>query len=213
MAGIINGLSKAVDTPLPAQEQVQTERPLPMSIEQQLAAEVAGLEQEVRAAGERVQPTEKSQGEIAGMVEELQGEVEERAAAFGSQKDELGRTRTALAVKRQEAKSLRQQLATHHAQAQDLKEQVERRVAHIKEAEQQRKVLLEAVSLQRLELEQSQARAGKLAEELRMGEGDASEIDHQTMAREQQTPKRPHTMTELQSANLRSLPDLHQTPN
>jgi len=205
ITGRINGLSKAVDTTLREQERVQTESQLTVSIEQQLAAEVAGLEQEVQAAGERVQAHEKSQREIAGLVEELQEEVEERAATFRSQQDELGRTRTALAVKRQEAKSLRQQLATHRAQAQDLKEQVEQRVARIKDAEQQRKILLEAVSLQRVELEQSQARARKLAEELRMVEGEASEIDQQTMALEQQTLEMRHTMTELESIYRRCL--------
>src|SRR6266700_4159812 len=205
ITGRINGLSKAVDTTLREQERVQTESQLTVSIEQQLAAEVAGLEQEVQAAGERVQAHEKSQREIAGLVEELQEEVEERAATFRSQQDELGRTRTALAVKRQEAKSLRQQLATHRAQAQDLKEQVEQRVARIKDAEQQRKVLLEAVSLQRVELEQSQARARKLAEELRRVEGEASEIDQQTMALEQQTLEMRHTMTELESIYRRCL--------
>src|SRR6266700_3484366 len=181
ITGRINGLSKAVDTTLREQERVQTESQLTVSIEQQLAAEVAGLE------------------------EEVQEEVEERAATFRSQQDELGRTRTALAVKRQEAKSLRQQLATHRAQAQDLKEQVEQRVARIKDAEQQRKILLEAVSLQRVELEQSQARARKLAEELRMVEGEASEIDQQTMALEQQTLEMRHTMTELESIYRRCL--------
>src|SRR6266849_884746 len=143
--------------------------------------------------------------EQAAVDKDLQGEVEERAAAFRSQQDELGRIRTALAVKRQEAKSLRQRLATHHAQAQDLKEQVEQRVARIKEAEQQRKVLLEAVSLQRVELEQSQVRVRKLAEELRMVEGGASEIDQQTMALEQQTLEMRHTMTELESVYRRCL--------
>ena len=205
IAGHINGLGKAVDTTLREQERVQTESQLTMSIEQQLAAEVAGLEQEVQAAGERVRAHEKSQREIAALLEELQGDVAERAATFRSQQDELGRARTALAVKRQEAKSLRQQLATHQAQAQDLKEQVEQRVARIKEAEQHSKVLLEARERQHVELEQFQARTRELAEELRIVEGEASEIDQQTMTLEQQTLEMRHTMTELESVYRRCL--------
>ena len=40
---------------------------------------------------------------MADLVEELQYDIEEHALAFRHQQDELGRARTALAVKRQEA--------------------------------------------------------------------------------------------------------------
>ncbi len=96
---------------------MQTEIQLAASVEQQLASEVAGLEQEVVAAQERARAHEKSQREMTGLVEELQYEMEERATSFRRQQDELGRARTALAVKRQEAKSLRQQLAGQRAGA------------------------------------------------------------------------------------------------
>lgn len=211
IASHINGLSRAIETTLREQERLQTELQLTVSVEQQLAAELAGLEQEVQAARERVQAHEKSQREMAGLVEELQSEVEERAAAYRGLQDELGRARTALAVKRQEAKSLRQHLATQQVQAQDLKEQVEQQVTRIKEAEQHQKVLLEAVALHRVELEQSQVRVRKLAEELHLVEGEAGEIDQQVMALEQQTLEMRHTMTELESVYRRCLLESQKT--
>src|SRR5207237_4906486 len=107
------------------EERLQTELQLAISVEQQLAAELAGLEQEVQAALERVRAHEKSQREIAGLVEELQREVEERTIIYRRQQDELSKARTTLAVERQETKSLRQQLQTQQTQVQDLRLQVE----------------------------------------------------------------------------------------
>src|SRR5207247_3971491 len=86
----INELNKAVVSTQREQERVQTELRLAGSIEQQLTAEVAGLEQEIQAAQERVHVHEKSQREMAGLVEELQHEIEERAIHFRRQQDELG---------------------------------------------------------------------------------------------------------------------------
>src|SRR5947209_6033241 len=120
----INELNRVVVTSQREQERLQTEIQLASSVEQQLAAEVAGLEQESKAAQERIRAHEKSQREMTGLVEELQHEMEERALVYRRQQDELGRARTALAVKRQEAKSLYQQVTVQHTQAQDMKRQV-----------------------------------------------------------------------------------------
>ena len=48
---------------------------------------------------------------LAGRAEELQYEIEERAIVYRRQQDDVGRVRTNVAVKRQEAKSLHQQLS------------------------------------------------------------------------------------------------------
>ncbi|MGH2479403.1 MAG: hypothetical protein ACRDHW_07095, partial [Ktedonobacteraceae bacterium] len=111
-AAHINELNRAVATTQREQDRLQSELQAAISVEQQLASELAGLEQEILAATERVQAHEKSQRELSGLVEELQEEVEERTIAFRRQQDELGKARTALAVKRQEARALRQQLAS-----------------------------------------------------------------------------------------------------
>jgi chromosome segregation protein len=186
IVGRINEQNKAVGNSQRELDRLQTEIRMAASVEQQLAAEVAGLEQEVQAAQERVRTHEKSQREMTGLVEELQIEMEERATVFRRQQDELGRARTALAVKRQEAKSLRQQLAHQQAQAQDLKSQVEQQVARMKEAEQRHQALQKTIAEHRSALEVAHTRAQELTDHLRTIEAQIAEVDQQISALEQQ---------------------------
>jgi chromosome segregation protein len=201
----IGELNRAVGNTQREQERLQTELQLSLSIEQQLAAELAGLEQEVQAAGERVRMHEKSQHELAGLVEDLQGEVEERTLAYRRQQDELGKARTALALKRQEAKSLRQQLVAQQEQVQDLKLQVEQRVARVKQAELQKQALEQTMALHRAELEQARKRTLSLTEELRMAEERAAKIDEHILSLEQEVLGMRHTMNELEISFRRCL--------
>ncbi|HJT58119.1 MAG TPA: chromosome segregation protein SMC [Ktedonobacteraceae bacterium] len=194
----INELNRAVGNTQREQERLQTELQLSISVEQQLAAELSGLEQEVQAATERVRTHEKSQRTLSGLVEELQGEVEERTLAYRHQQDELGKARTALALKRQEAKSLRQQMTAQQAQVQDLKSQVEQRVSRVKQAEEQKQILQESIMLRRNELEQARKQALLLTEALRIAEEEASKIDEQILAQEQETLQMRHAMNELE---------------
>jgi chromosome segregation protein len=182
----VNELNKAVASSQREQERLQTEIKLAASVEQQLAAEVAGLQQEVQAAQERVRAHEKSQREMSGLVEEFQHEMEERAIVYRRQQDELGKERTALAVKRQEAKSLRQQLERQQAQARDLKVQVGQQVTRLQDHEKQRQALQEAIALHRTTLQQAQERAQILANDLHGLEEKLSAIDQQIAAVEQQ---------------------------
>ncbi len=188
-------------------DRVQTELQAAQSVEQQLAAELAGLEQEVQAALERVRAHEKSQREMTGLVEELQREVEERTLVFRRQQDELGRSRTTLAVKRQEAKSLRQQLATQQMAAQDLKAQIEQRATRMLEAQAQFSALRTAIDSHQAQLEQAQARAQALTGELRQSEEQASELDLQILAIEQETLHLRQKLNELEVAYRRCLLD------
>ena len=114
-ASRVNEVNKAVITIQRELDRLQAELQSALSVELQLAAEITGLEQEVQSATERVRANEKSQRELSGLVDELQREVEERTLVFRRQQDDLGKARTALAVKRQEAKALRQQLAAQQA--------------------------------------------------------------------------------------------------
>ena len=205
ITGRINELHKVVSTTQRDQERLQTEIRLASSMEQQLAAEVVGLEQEVEDAQERVHTHEKTQREMAGLVEELQQEMEERAITYRRQQDELGRVRTALAVKRQEARSLHQHLATLKAQAQDLKTQVEQHIERMKEAEQRQQLLEETITLHRQELEKATALAQTLAGELRGVEEQSGEVDRQMMVLEQQAMQLRHAMNELENAYRRCL--------
>ena len=207
IVGRVNELNKLVIATQREQERVQTELHLATSVEQQLVAEVVGLEQEVQAAQERVQGHEKSQREMAGLAEELQLEMEERAIIYRRQQDELGKARTALAVKRQEAKAQHQQLAGKQTQAQDAKSFIEQHVARMKEAEERLHTLQETIAQQRRELATAQVKAQTLGFELHAVEEQANEIDRQITGTEHQMLQLRHTMNELEGGYRRCLLD------
>ncbi|GER85939.1 hypothetical protein KDW_01010 [Dictyobacter vulcani] len=203
----ITDLNKALANSQRELERVQTEIKLAASIEQQLAAEVAGLEQEVLAAQERVRSHEKSQREMTGLVEELQAEIEEQAINYRRQQDALGRARTALAVKRQESRSLRQQLANLQVQAQERKAQVQQQVARIKETEQKHQELVGTIEQQHVSLEHALQRAHSLTQDLHTTEGSQAEIEQQILTQEQQRSKMQQTAKELETTYRRALLD------
>ncbi|TMF42886.1 MAG: chromosome segregation protein SMC [Chloroflexi bacterium] len=198
-ASRINELNKVLTATQREQDRLQAELQLALSVEQQLSAELVGLEQEVQAALERVHAHEKSQRELSGLVEELQHEVVERSLLFRRQQDELGKARTALAVKRQEAKAL--------VSTQDLKTQIEQRTARMKEAETQYQALQEAIAAHRAMLEQAQLHAKKLTGELHLAEEKAGEVDQQILTLEQETLQLRHSLNELEVAYRRCLLD------
>jgi chromosome segregation protein len=201
----INDLNRIVGNIQREQERLQTELQLAISVEQQLSAELSGLEQEMQAALERVRAHEKSQRETAGLVEELQREVEERTIVYRRLQDELNKARTTLAVKRQEAKSLRQQLQTQETQVQDLKLQVEQYRNRMKGSEEQHQSLQELVVSQRTELEQARKHTQTLAEQLREVEKQAGEIDGQITTLEHEIMQLRHTMADLEVSYRRCL--------
>ena len=201
----INELNKIVTTSQRELERTNTEIQLAASVEQQLASEVAGLEQEVVAAHERVKAHEKSQRELAGRAEELHYEMEERAITYRRQQDEVGRVRTNVAVKRQEAKALQQQLTIQRTQAQELKSMVEQQVTRRKDAEQRQQVLQETITLQRLELEKAHVQTHTLNDALKVVEGELALIDQQIATSEQQRVQVQQRMTEQETLYRRAL--------
>jgi chromosome segregation protein len=201
----INELSRIVNASQREQERLQTEIQLAASLEQQLTAEVAGLEQEVQAAQERVRAHEKSQREMAGLVEELRQEMEERAIVYRRQQDELGRARTAIAVKRQEAKALHQQVAFQQTQAQEVKGQLEQQVKRLQALRQQQQALQETIATQRTELAQAQGVARTLVDALHTVEGQFAQTDQQIAALERERVQIQQVVTERENSYRRAL--------
>ena len=197
-ASRVSEINKVVTSTQRELDRLQAELQLSLSVEHQLAAEIAGLEQEVQSASERVRAHEKSQRELAGLAEELQYEMEERTLVFRRQQDDLGKARTALAVKRQEAKALRQQLAAQQAAAQDLKAQIEQRVARAKEAETQWQALQAAVETHRASLEEAREQAQQLLNALQGAEAQAGGFDTQMLELEQEALEVRHAHNELE---------------
>ncbi len=206
-AARISELNRAVTATQREQDRLQSELQGAVSIEQQLIAEIAGLEQEIQAAKERVLAHEKSQRELSGLVEDLQAEVEERTIAFRRQQDELGKARTALAVKRQEAKALRQQLASQQNQAQDLRAQIDQRAARIKEAEERYLALQRTVEQHQGEIAAAQERVQRQAGVLRQAEESASLLDQQISGLEQESLQLRQQMAELEVVYRKCLLD------
>ncbi|MBV8823083.1 MAG: AAA family ATPase, partial [Ktedonobacteraceae bacterium] len=200
-----NDLSKVVAASQREQERLQTEIRLATSIEQQMASEAVGLEQEATAAQERVQTHEKSQRQMVGLVEDLQQAMEERALVYRRQRDELSQARTALAVKRQEAKTLRQQVTAQYTAAQDLKGQVEQQLVRVNETEQRQKAVCDEITLCRAELEQAGERARVCVEQVRKAEAQLTHIDQQVTSVEQKRTQIQQAITELEVIYRRSL--------
>jgi chromosome segregation protein len=201
----INDANRSVNNSQRELERTNTEIQLAASVEQQLAAEVVGLEQEVVAAQERVKAHEKSQREMEGRAEELRYEMEERAAIYRRQQDQLGHARTHVAVKRQEAKALQQQLVVQRSQAQELKSMVEQQVARRNEAEQRQQTVQETITLQRLELEKAKANVQILGDTLRVREAELTQDDSQIATIEQQRVQVQQRLTEQELLYRRSL--------
>ena len=207
----INELNRVVNTSQRELERTHTEIQLGASVEQQLAAEVLGLEQEVVAAQERVKVHEKSQHELAGRAEELQYEMEERAIVYRRQQEDVGRVRTNVAVKRQEAKSLHQQLTIQRMQAQELKSMVEQQVTRRKDAEQRQQVVQETITLQRLELENARSQVQALSEVVQTIEADLTQIDQHIATTEQARVQKQQHMAEQETIYRRSLLESQRT--
>jgi chromosome segregation protein len=197
-AARLSELNRAVATTQREQDRLQSDLQAAISVEQQLVLEITGLEQEIHAANERVQSHEKSQRELSGLVEELQLEVEERTIAFRRMQDELGKARTTLAVKRQEARAMRQQLTSQQNQAQDLRVQIDQRVSRLQEAEERYLALQQTVEQHRSEIAEAQQRVQAQATVLRQAEEHASTLDQQMSNLEQETLHLRQQMTELE---------------
>src|SRR5581483_9136766 len=137
--------------------------------------------------------------------EELQQEVEDRTVAFRRQQDELGKARTALAVKRQEARALRQQLASQQTQAQELRTQIDQRAARIKEAEERYLALQQTVADYQTEIDEARRRVQARTELLGKAEEDAGTLDQQIGTLEQETLDLRRQLAELEIAYRKCL--------
>lgn len=203
----INEFNRAVTATQREQDRLQSELQAAISIEQQLTSELAGLEQEIQAATTRVQAHEKSQRELSGLVEELQLEVEERTTTFRRQQDELGKARTALAVKRQEARALRQQLATQQHQAQDLRAQIDQRTVRMEEVKERYLALQQTVAQHQTAIAEAQQRVQAQAAILRKAEEEAGALDAQISMLEQEMLQLRQRGTELEVGYRKCLLD------
>lgn len=204
---LINERNRAVVSIQRDQDRSQSEMQAAISIDQQLTSEIAGLEQEIQIVTERVQSHEKSQRELSGLVEELQQEVEEGTLTFRRQQDELGKARTALAVKRQEARTLRQQLAGQQNQAQELRGQIDQRTIRLKEAEERCTVLQQTVEGQQSDIVEGQQRFQVQVTTVKEAESATGALDQQISTLEHEILLQRQQRTDLETTYRRYLLD------
>jgi chromosome segregation protein len=143
----------------------------------QLAAEIEGVEQETLAAEARVGELEQAQREATEQVEEIQTETDDHLAHGRAQQEELARSRTALAVQRQECKALEQRADQANAQAAELEAQLTRRGERLATIGAQRVELDEQIAGHDTTLGEMRARMRELGERLR-------ELEAQQVAQE-----------------------------
>ncbi len=200
-------VTRAITATEREQERLQTELNLATSVEQQLAAEIAGLEQEIQATQERVRAHEKTQQELAGLVEELQALVEERASLYRRQQDELGRLRTGVAVKRQEARTLQQQCKEQQTQFQDLRTQLDQQQARLRLAEEEQQQLQTTIARQREELQQGRATTRQAALRVQEAETALQTIEQQVGSIEEELTALRQQLTACELLYRRALLD------
>ncbi|HEX9057938.1 MAG TPA: chromosome segregation protein SMC [Ktedonobacterales bacterium] len=159
------------------EERAQSERQLSQTVADQLAAETAGVEQEVTATAGRVTELERAQQDAADHVRDVQETLDDLLAENRAQQDELAQQRTALAVQRQEAKALGQRAEQLRAQAKELSLQIERRADRVQAVTEQRAQLEQSATQLQDALALVRARLRELSDELREQEGVLAEHD------------------------------------
>jgi chromosome segregation protein len=148
-------------------ERAASEAQTNVALADQVAAEIAGVEQEVTAAEERVTELEQAQGEATERVEEIQVETDELLTLGRAQQEEVARSRTALAVQRQDCKALEQRADQANAQAAELEAQFSRRSERLKAIAAQREELVTQIAGHDTTLHEMRARMRELGERLR----------------------------------------------
>jgi chromosome segregation protein len=158
-------------------ERAASEAQTNAALADQLAAEIAGVEQEVQAAEARVAELEQAQREATERVEEIQTETDDLLARGRAQQEEVARSRTALAVQRQECKALEQRVDQAMAQAAELAAQLARRGERLVAIAAQRDELGVQIAGHEAALGEMRTRMRELRERLR-------ELETQQVAQE-----------------------------
>ncbi len=173
-------------------ERAASEAQTNAALADQLAAEITGVEQETLAAEARVGELEQTQREATERVEEIQTETDDLLAQGRAQQEELARSRTALAVQRQECKALEQRADQANAQATELEAQLARRSERLQGIATQREELGALIAGHDTTLGEMRVRMRELGERLRELEGQQGaqerrigEIEKRTNAQRQ----------------------------
>jgi chromosome segregation protein len=162
-------------------ERTQSEEHAGQSVADQLAAEVAGIEQEIAATIERVAEQERSQQETTELIEDIQAEMDDLVERNRAQQDELTQLRTTMALEQQEARVLSQRVEQARGQLRETETQFARRNARLQAMTTQHTELIELIETQEATVTETRDRVGILSEQLRVGDARQSDLEQQAL--------------------------------
>jgi chromosome segregation protein len=149
-------------------ERTQSEAHVGQSVADQLAAEVAGIEQEIAATVERVAEQEKGQREATELIEDIQSEMDDLVERNRAEQDELTRMRTTLALQQQEVRVLNQRAEQVRSQLRELEGQLARRQSRMQLLATQHAELLALTQTLETTIAETRAQVQTLGDELRV---------------------------------------------
>lgn len=162
-------------------ERTQSEAHVGQSVADQLAAEVAGIEQEIAATIERVAEQERAQKEATELIEDIQSAMDDLTERNRTQQDELTQMRTALALQQQEVRVLGQRTEQVRGQVRELEAQLARRNIRMQALTTQHTELVAWIETQESTISETRERVQSLGEELRVSDARQGELEQQAL--------------------------------
>lgn len=186
-------------------ERIQNESHVGQSVADQLAAEVAGIEQEIAATAERVAEQERAQKEATELIEDIQAGMDELVEQNRAQQDELTQTRTALALQQQEVRVLNQRAEQVRSQVRELETQLARRNNRMQLLTTQRAELLNLTQTQEATIAETRDQVQTLGEQLRTSDTRQSELEQQSLELERGQSSERQELARLEVEYRRSM--------
>ncbi|MGE5333498.1 MAG: hypothetical protein ACM3N4_02255, partial [Nitrososphaerota archaeon] len=176
--------ARAVTTLQRECERIQSEAHVGQSIADQLATEVAGIEQEIAATAERVAEQGRAQKEATELIEDIQAEMDELVERNRAHQEALTQTRTMLALQQQEVRVLTQRAEQLRGQVRELETQHTRRAARLQALTAQQAELVAWIATQDATIAETRARVQALGEQLHVADARQNELEQQALALE-----------------------------
>jgi chromosome segregation protein len=162
-------------------ERTQSEAHVGQSVADQLAAEVAGIEQEIAATVERVADQERAQKVATELIDDIQAAMDDLTERNRAKQEELTRMRTTLALQQQETRVLTQRAEQIRSQLRELETQLARRNARMQALTTQHTELLAWIETQETTITETREQVQSFGEQLRVSDARQGELEQQAL--------------------------------
>ena len=162
-------------------ERTQSEAHVSQSVADQLAAEVAGIEQEIAATVERVADQERAQQEATELIEDIQAAMDDMTERNRAQQEEFTRMRMTLALQQQETRVLTQRAEQVGNQVRELETQLARRKTRMQALTIQHTELIAWIETQESTITETRELVQSLGEQLRVADVRQGELEQQAL--------------------------------